>query len=232
MKTKRDLKVGSIPNFDPNTLCDAGILCTVRSKNWVDMVVVKRLDGTMYETPLSEIIDHDSYQWLEIVRTYSSGHVFLNQDNTKVYLVTTNKNGKLQHQFTGWSPLETNFSEIIFKDVDGKLRINLNKVEDNAIQRTLNRTWAKVTKPYNNIPLVDWALIEQKNWEGEKYWRLVLLMHYIVETYEWELWYNEWVEEIVWWAWYNVNELEDTPNIAPNAHIVTKKAIEIKNNVT
>ncbi len=60
----------------------------------------------------------ETYNGKQIIRVYSSGHVFLSDDNKQVYLVTTEKDWKIQHQFTGWSPLEEENKEVIFKEND------------------------------------------------------------------------------------------------------------------
>ncbi len=196
-----------IPKVNPLDLCEAWKLCSVREKNNEYLVAVKRMDGSISEIPLKDVVDADKYEGFPIVRTYSSGHVFLDEDCDKVFLVTVEKNGKTQHQFTWGSPTEKEFSDIIYKDKkdkDGKIKVNITKVEDNALQRTLNRTWVEVIEPYNDQPLVDWVLMEQKDDSGETFWRMVLLMHF-----------------------YVINELPNIPHIAANAHIVTEKARDL-----
>lgn len=215
-----------IPKVNPDHLCDARKLCSVREREGIYMVAVKYLDGKVEEIPLKEIVDADTYKWFPIVRTYSSWCVFINEDKTKVYLVTVEKNGKLQHQFTWWSPLEEDFSNIIFKK-EGHLKVDLYKIEDNAVQRTKNRTWAEPTEFYNNKPLIDWVMQEHKDEEGNMYWRIVLLMHFVIKAYEGTLGFNTGVENIIDGRWHIIEELPNTPHVAANAYIVTKKALEL-----
>lgn len=60
---------------------------------------------------------------------------------------------------------------------------DLDVARDNARTRTLNRTGANVLEEYNEIPLVDWVLLETEG-VGGNYFKLVCLMHYIVKYYE------------------------------------------------
>lgn len=219
----------AIPKVNPSDLCEAWKLCSVREKNNEYLVAVKRRDGTISEIPLKEVVDADTYEDSPIVRTYSSGHVFLAKDCDEVFLVTVDKNGKIQHQFTWGSPSEKEFSDIIYKDKNdknGKIKVNITKVEDNAIQRTLNRTWVEVIEPYNDQPLVDRVLMEQEDESGKTFWRMVLLMHFVVKSYTWELGYTG-AEHTVGGKWYAIDELPTIPHIAANAHIVTQKAREL-----
>jgi len=216
-----------IPKVNPNELCEAWKLCSIRERNGEYMVWVKYLDGHQEEIPLKNIVDADEYLWSPIVRTYASGHVFISDDRQEVYLITTGKDGALQHQFTWWSPLEQEFSHIIYQSPEGKTKINIYKAEDNANQRTFIRTWARVTDIYNDMPLVDRVLMERVDDQGKKYRRLVLLMHFVVKSYEWTLWYRAWVEYVVDAKRYRIDDLEHIPNVAPNAYIISNKAREI-----
>lgn len=218
--------LASIPKINPQELCEAWKLCSVREKNWEYMVALKQSDSAIKEIPLKDIVDADSYNWLSIKRVYSSWHCFIDDSKQKVFLVTTDKNWKIQHQFTWWSPHEKEFSDIIFKDDDGKIKIDLFKSKKNAITRTFLRTWAQVKEHYNDLPLVDWVMMEiTENWEN--YYKLVLLLHYIVKKYEGILWFNKWVEDVIDGKWYEISSLNSTPNISANASIVCKKALEL-----
>ena len=222
------LLTASIPKLDPKQLCDAWKLCSVREKNWEYMVWVKYLDWSQAQISLRDIVDADKYLWLQIIRTYSSWHVFLNEDCNKVYLLTTEKNWIQQAQFTGWSPLEEIYSEIVYNSSEWKTKVDIYKVEDNAIQRTLIRTWVEVTDVYNEMPLVDRVLIERIDDIGEKYWRLVLLMHRVVKDYIGTLWYLR-KEQVIDGKRYPIDDLPNLPNIAANAYIVSNKARGIIN---
>ena len=216
-----------IPKVNPNELCEAWKLCSVRERNGEYMVAVKYLDGHQTEIPLQKIVDAEEYLWLPIVRTYSSGHVFLSDDKNSVYLVTTEKDGKIQHQFTGWSPLESEYSNIIYQSPEWKTKINIYKVEDNADQRTFMRTGVRVTDVYNEMPLVDRVLMEREDEQGKKYRRIVLLMHFIVKSYEWILGFKKGNEQVVDGKRYTIDELPNTANVAPNAYLISTKAREI-----
>lgn len=213
-----------IPKATEYEFCDWISLCTVRkTDDGVSKIWIKYLSWEINETMLENIINSDTYNWKEIVRIYSSWHVFLSDDKKEVFLVTTEKNGKIQHQFTWWSPLEEENQEVIYKD-NGVYSFDIEKVRNNARIRTQNRTWVEVIKEYNKNPLVDWVLMEnEENWEI--YYKLVCLMHFIVKKYEWILSFT-WKENTIWGKWYKINELPNIKNIAPNAFIVSKSAVE------
>lgn len=214
-----------IPQLQPENLCETLKLCSVRKHENEYFIGKKELNGALTEIPFSAIANSDSYEGKPLVRTYSSGHVFLDETCKKVWLVTTEKDGKIQHQFTGGSPME-DINKEVFYTVDGIIKVHLNKVEDNAIIRTLNRTGARVTESWNEIPLVDWALMEGRDENGTEFWKLVCLMHYVVKKYEGELSHIDGVEFTAGGGWYEIDNLPNTPNVAPNAYIVAKKAQE------
>lgn len=78
-----------LPKVNPNELCEALALCSVRKRDNEYLVAVKRLDGTIEEIPLIAVANADEFEEKKIVRNYSSGHVFI--ENDKVFLVTTSK---------------------------------------------------------------------------------------------------------------------------------------------
>lgn len=190
------------------------------------MAAIKYVDWTVSEIPLKDIVDTDTYQWFPISRTYASGCVFLDQNLEKVFLVTTEKDEKIVHQFTWWSPLEQDFSNVIFKQ-DNHIRVDLYKIEDNAVHRTKTRTWADPIEFYNERPLVDRVLQEKVDEHNKKYRRLVLLLHFVVKKYEWELWFVKWAEWVIDGKRYNISELPTTQDIAANAYLVATKAVEL-----
>lgn len=169
-----------IPQIQPENLCEALKLCSVRKHDEEYFVGKKDQSGNITEIPFSDIANSNTYEGKPLIRTYSSGHVFLDETREKVWLITTEKDGKIQHQFTGGSPME-DINKEVFYTVDGTIKVHLDKVEDNAIIRTLNRTGAKVTEPWNEIPLVDWVLMEGRDENGADFWKLVCLMHYVVK---------------------------------------------------
>lgn len=215
-----------VPPLNPENLCEALQLCSVRKHDGEYFVGKKDQDGKITEIPFSDIANSDTYDGKPIVRTYSSGHVFLDETRQKVWLVTTEKDGKIQHQFTGGSPTEE-INKEVFYIIDGTVKIHLDKVEDNAIIRTENRTGAKVTEAWNEIPLVDWVLMENRDETGADFWKLVCLMHFVVKRYEGILSSIDGAEYVTGGDWYAIDELPNTPNVAPNAFIVAKKAQEI-----
>lgn len=218
-----------IPKASQEEFCQWIDLCTVRkNEEWINKIGVKKLDGTIYEDLLDNVLDKESYEWKEIVRIYSSGHVFLSDDNEKVFLVTTQKDGKSQHQFTGWSPLEEENKNVIFKE-NWVYKFDIEKVRNNARIRTKNRTWVDITEEYNQRPIVDWALME--NMEDEKiYYKIVCLMHFVVKKFDGILGFTD-SEYVIDWQWYKIDELPNTPNVAPNAYIVSKNARDLVRNL-
>ena len=120
--------------------------------------------------------------------------------------------------------MEEENKEVIIKE-DGVYKFDLEKVRNNARIRTENRTSVKVIEEYNKEPLVDWVLMESEE-DWHIFYKLICLMHFIVKQYEWELWYT-WKENTIWWNWYKIENLQNIENIAPNAYIVSKKALEL-----
>lgn len=217
-----------LPKIDPHSLCDLIGLCTVRMKDNKPYCGVKQLDWSQHEIPLDEIVLMDTYKDKPIKRTYSSGCVFISDDLCKVFLLTVSKKDNIQHQFTGWSPLETDLQDVYIND-QGTIKLHIEKIEDNAILRTYKRTGVEVISLYNDIPLVDRALIENKDDDGQYFWRLVLLMHFVVKEYQGIPAYT-WEEYTVGSHRYNIQELHTQKNLAPNVIIITHKAIDIIRN--
>jgi len=214
-----------IPKWEEKEFCEWINLCTVRKNtNWQSKIWIKNLDGKINETLLSEVINSNSYNWKEIIRIYSSWHIFFSEDLEKVFLVSTMRDWKIQHQFTWWSPLEEENKDVIIKD-NWVYRFNLEKVKANAKIRTENRIGIKIIEEYNEVPLVDWVLMENEE-DWIKYYKLICLMHFIVKKYEWNLWFT-WKENTVWADWYTIDELPFTEQVAANAYVVSKSAQEI-----
>jgi hypothetical protein len=215
-----------VPCLNPENLCEALQLCSVRKKGSDYLVGKKDENGHFTEIPFSDVVNTEMYEGKTIVRTYSSGHVFLDATREKVWLVTTEKDSKIQHQFTGGSPTE-DINKEVFYTVDSTVKIHLDRVEDNAMIRTLNRTGARVTEVHNEIPLVDWVIMESQDEKWESYWKLICLMHYVVRQYEWALSFKNWVEYVTSGDWYAIDDLPSIPHVAPNIFIVAKKAREL-----
>jgi len=214
-----------IPRWKEWDFCEWISLCTVRkTSDWISKIWIKDLKWNIKEIVLNDIINEETYNWKEIVRVYSSGHVFISENKKEVFLVTTEKKWKIQHQFTWWSPLENENKEVIFIE-NWIFNFNLSKVRDNARIRTLNRTWVKVLEEYNKKPLVDWVLMEKEN-NWQIYYKLVCLMHFVVKNYEWILWFTQ-NENVIDWKWYNIEDLQNTNNVSPNAYIVSKEALKL-----
>lgn len=211
-----------IPQADESTYCRSLRLCTIRkSVNGTTMIWLKDLQGNLSETRLEDIINQDTYNDKSIVRVYSSGHIFLSEDKNNVFLVTTQKKGRIQHQFTGGSPIESENKEVIIKE-DGVYMFDITKVRNNARIRTHNRTWVTITSEYNVDPLVDRALIEQEE-NGNIYYKLVCLMHFVVESYDGDLSYTD-QENVIWGQWYEIDTLPQQADIAPNAYVMSVAA--------
>lgn len=182
----------------------------------------------MDEISFDEIANADEYEGSPIVRVYSSGHVFFNDDRTKVFMVTVEKKGQRQVQFTWGSPLEDANKEVVY-NIGREIKFHLGKVEENAIIRTKHRTGATVLSHYNTTPLVDRALLENTDEGGNRYRRLVCLLHYIVKSYDGKLKAQTWVEEVIDGQWYDVDDILSwrIQHIAPNAKLIVMKWFEI-----
>ncbi len=216
-----------LPKIDPKQLCEVLQLCSLRRQNDINMLVIKKLDKTSYETPLSEIANENIYMWDKIIITYSSWHVFISDDMRQVFLVTVSKNGNTQIHFTWWSPLEEKWKDIIVNDND-IIKLNIMKIEDNATLRTYNRTWVEVIESYNEIPTVDRMMQEKIDNDWNKFWSLVLLMSFVVKFYKWNLWYK-FAENVIDGKRYDIDKLSQNPLIASNISIVTARALQIIN---
>lgn len=156
------MQTSYIPNIQPENLCEELKLCSVRKHDDKYFVGKKNRYGNLTEVPFSDIVNCDTYEGSPLIRTYSSGHVFLDESHQKVWLLTTEKDGKIQHQFTGGSPMEEMNKEVFYM-IDGVMKMHLERVEDNADIRTYNRTGVKVTEVWNEMPIVDWALLENQD---------------------------------------------------------------------
>lgn len=77
-----------LSKIDPTQRCETLKLCSIRATDGVVMVAVRPINDQEYEIALTDIINNDTYQSLPISRKYSSGHVFLSQDESQVYLLT------------------------------------------------------------------------------------------------------------------------------------------------
>ena len=73
---------------------------------------------------------------------------------------------------------------------DWVYKFDIEKVRKNARIRTKIRTWVEILEEYNKNPLVDWVFMENTDENGEVYYKLVCLMHFIVKKYTWNLWYT------------------------------------------
>lgn len=218
-----------IPKASEEKFCGWISLCTVRkSADGISKIGIKKLDGTIVEDLLENVINRDIYDGKPIARTYSSGHIFINENRTEVYLLTTSKNGKIQHQFTWWSPSENINKNVIIEEF-WIYKFDLEKVRDNARLRTEIRTGARVIEEYNRKPLVDWVLMENIDTDWVPFYRLVCLMHFIAKKYVGPLGFS-WEEYTIDGKWYNIDELNNAPNVAPNAYIVSKNALELLDN--
>ncbi len=215
------MKESYIPKASEWEFCEWIKLCSVRkTEDWISKIWIKDLSWNITEEKLESVINSDIYNNKKITRVYSSWHIFISNDKEKVFLVTTEKNSIIQNQFTWWSPLEEQNKQVIFKE-KWFYKFDIEKVRENAKIRTKNRTWVEVLEEYNKKPIVDWVLIE-----NEDSYKLVCLMHFIVKKYKWNLSYflNE---NVIWWKFYKIDDLSNIQNIAPNAYIVSKKAVEL-----
>lgn len=221
-----------IPKIKAEEFCENMNLCSMRKqKDWEAKIAIKHLDWKITEEKLKDIINKDTYKNKKIIRTYSSGHVFIEKKYWNifmddkywnVFLLTTDKNGVNQHQFTWWSPKEEKNKEIFIKD-GSVYKFDLEKAKNNARIRTKIRTWVKVLNEYNKKPLVDWVLIEKND-----YYKLVCLIHFIAKDYEWFLDCTL-KENTIEWKFYSIEELSLLENKAPNVEIISNYALKLLN---
>jgi hypothetical protein len=71
------MQTSYIPNIQPENLCEALKLCSIRKSGEEYFVAKKDQNGDIFEIPFSDIANSDAYEGKPLVRTYSSGHVFL-----------------------------------------------------------------------------------------------------------------------------------------------------------
>ena len=87
-----------IPKASEQDFCEWINLCTVRkTEDGISKIWVKDLYWNIKEDLLENIINTDRYNGKPIIRVYSSGHIFLNDKKDSIYLVTVDKNWKIQH---------------------------------------------------------------------------------------------------------------------------------------
>lgn len=211
----------NLPKIDPSNLCDLLQLCSLRKdeKN-NQFIAIKNAEWIIVDYSARDIIYLDTYEWVEIRRIYSSWHVFLSDDYSKVYLIKTTKRWVSQRQFTWWSPKEDSMKNAIYKTND-TIKFDLQMIELNAETRTKIRTWVEVISVYNEIPAIDRAMIwnqDKNTWE--KWWNLVCLMHFCVKEYTWILTPQIWDEYVSDWRWFSRDELIENKDIAPNVWLV------------
>lgn len=219
-----------MPKIDPKDLCSALQLCSVRQYGNEYFVAVKRLDGCLTEISFDEIADVDEYEAKPIRRIYSSWHVLFNEDRTQIFLTTIEKNGNKQTQFPGGSPREDENKNVVY-NVGREIKFYLNKVEENAMIRTKNRTGLKVVDHYNTTPMVDRVLMESLDADGNPYWKLVCLLHYIVKNSTGKVKAQKGKEDIVDGQWVDIDNIlsGSVPYIAPNAKLIVMKSFEMMN---
>lgn len=217
------------PKVDPVRLCDSFKLCWVRKdKNNNDLMAIKYLSWDQQEVLVKEYIWLDTFEQKNIVRSYSSWHVFLDSKRSSVFLVEVDKNWTHHFQFTWWSPKEEEVENAIIT-FGGIQTFDLSMVLSNAQTRTQKRTSVSVTKVVDTIPKVDRVLIEKKDpVSQENYRNLVCLMHFLVDSYEWELVPIIWVEWVIWWEWIPLEDLQKRDDIAPNVSIIVLDFINQK----
>lgn len=217
-----------IPKASGQDFCKWINLCTVRkNSDWISKVWLKDLNWKLSEDFLEKVINSDTYNWKNILRIYSSWNIFLDKKREKVYLVKTDKDWKVQYQFTWWSPKEEENKNVIFKE-NWAYKFDLEKMRINARIRAKNRLWVDILENYNDNPIVDWALLENKE-DWEIFYRLVCLLHFVTKKFDWVL-NPTWEENAVEWDWFEIKELQNLENIAPNVEIVVNEALKILGN--
>jgi len=214
------------PKIDQKKLCETMHLCSIR-KNEEDknLVAIKDKDWNITEVESENIVHLNEYKWVSIDRIYCSGHVVFNKEKTHVYLITTEKNWVIQHQFTWWSPKEEHLKKATFVQ-DWKIKFLLDVVEINAEIRAKKRINIDITENYNRIPTIDRVMNynADKNWNPA--WTLVCLIHFVAKTYEWDPTPQIWIEWVIWWGWFPVDNLENQDGVAPNTKIIVDHSLE------
>ena len=156
---------------------------------------------------LSDILWKDEYLRKRINYIYSSGYVFFDEWKKNVFLLTTDKNWKIQHQFTwGWpkGKEDTNFFILCENNT---VQVSIEKFQNNAQNRLLERTNVTSIEPARHEPTFDWIL---KTSADDKSWDLLCLMHFQAGDFEGELsWKEGNKEKVVDWKWYEVNNSLD-----------------------
>lgn len=210
-----------IPKTSENDLCEGINLCTIRPK----LAGYKNLKWDVSEIPLDDLLNAETYNGFPIRRVYSSGYTILSEDKTKVLLATVEKNWKRQIQSTWWSPLEEEYKNVIYKD-GWKYRFNLEMAIKNARTRAKNRLWIDIISEMQREPLVDFCLLESLDEDWKKYYKLVVLLHFLA----WEFKGTPkatWEECAVDVDWYDIKWIGNVPWIAPSVEAVTSAALKI-----
>jgi hypothetical protein len=123
------MKQSNFPMAPLSEFCEWLDLCSARLDERGNILMwVKKIWGQVSEARLESVINSDSHDGKRLIRTYSSWHIFLSESLDSVYLVTTQKDSNIQHQFTGWSPLEEDVFDVISK-VGGIYSFNLIKLD-------------------------------------------------------------------------------------------------------
>lgn len=179
-----------MPNISAEQYCDGIDLCTVRkSPQGESQIFIASKDEGSEEKPVEAVLGLQKYMGKKIARrVYASGHVFLSEDNQQVFLVSTQskKDSIPQHQFTGGSPLEEEYKNIIIEE-NGVYKFDVDKARENARLRAKIRTGVTILEEWNSRDsLVDWIMKEYQD-KGKSYYKLICLMHFVVKKYQGEL---------------------------------------------
>lgn len=208
-------------------ICNEENLCPIRKTDGKWMV--RFIDWNWWDTEieLKSVLNKKEFKGKKINKLYSSGFVFLKEwesDSIEVFLLTTDKKWKQQHQFTWWAPINERHEHIFSNNDEWDLIINMELVLSNAQKQLYERTQITNVEIYGEIPTADWVLKPSNDWWS---WDLIFLIHFLAASnFTGELKYNkENSMKVVDWNWYNISDLDSLKWVAPNISAVTEEMI-------
>lgn len=212
-------------------ICNEENLCPVRKKDGKWMLRFLDWDWSDSEIELRSVLNKDEFKGKKINKLYSSGFVFLRESEInwlEVFLLTTKKNWKLQHQFTGGSQLEEKYEHIFQNNDEWDLIIDMKLVLWNAERNLYERINVTKVNLKSEKPTADWVMKPSSDWKS---WDLIFLISFLGDNdFEWELRFNkDNSKNVVDWKWYSVDWLDSTEWLAPNIVAVTEELIYRQN---
>ncbi len=147
-----------------------------KTENWYE---IKTDKDNIKIHKISETIE---YMWKNIKIKYLSWTLLFNNNFKKIYLIN-NENNNLKP--SSWFPEKEKYLNIFYND-KGKDKIDLWKVEENAVYFTKKEIWIDIIKNYQDKNISQWFLEEEYiNWKKE--FVLILVIFFIIKRYNWFL---------------------------------------------